>query len=109
MKHVSILIPKGHTSLVNIEGTHQIFSEVNNLRVERETLLYFNIKLVGLSSETSQPSGLFTVNPQVLVHDVKKTDLIIILPYMVTKEKPLRRIKISFHGSLNNIMVEQSW
>ena len=78
MKHVSILIPKGHTSLVNIEGTHQIFSEVNNLRVERGNTPLFNIKLVGLSSETSQPSGLFTVNPQVLVHDVKKTDLIII-------------------------------
>ena len=78
MKHVSILIPKGHTSLVNIEGTHQIFSEVNSLRVERGNTPLFNIKLVGLSNETSQPSGLFTVNPQVLVRDVKKTDLIII-------------------------------
>ena len=78
MKHVSILIPRGHTSLVNIEGTHQILSEVNNLRVERGNTPLFNIKLVGLSNETSQPSGLFTVNPQVLVHDVTKTDLIII-------------------------------
>ena len=25
MKHVSILIPKGHTSLVNIEGTRPCF------------------------------------------------------------------------------------
>ena len=78
MKHVSILIPRGHTSLVNIEGTHQILSEVNNLRVERGNTPLFNIKLVGLSTETSQPSGLFTVNPHVLVSDVKKTDLIII-------------------------------
>ncbi|HEV8506039.1 MAG TPA: helix-turn-helix domain-containing protein [Chitinophagaceae bacterium] len=78
MKHVSILIPRGHTSLVNIEGTHQILSEVNNLRIERGNTPLFNIKLVGLSNETSQPSGLFTVNPHVLVSDVKKTDLIVI-------------------------------
>ena len=78
MKHVSILIPRGHTSLVNIEGTHQILSEVNTLRVERGNTPLFKIELVGLSKQTDQPSGLFTVKPHVLVHDVKKTDLIII-------------------------------
>ena len=31
MKHVSILIPQGHTSVVNIEGSHQIMNEVNTL------------------------------------------------------------------------------
>ena len=78
MKHVSILIPRGHTSLVNIEGTHQIFSEVNNLRVARGNTPLFKIQLVGISKETSQPSGLFTVKPDVLIEDVKKTDLIVI-------------------------------
>jgi len=78
MKHVSILIPRGHTSLVNIEGTHQILSEVNTLRVERGNTPLFKIQLVGLFKETNQPSGLFTVKPDVLVQDVKKTDLIII-------------------------------
>ncbi|HEY2722124.1 MAG TPA: helix-turn-helix domain-containing protein [Chitinophagaceae bacterium] len=78
MKHVSILIPRGHTSLVNIEGTLQILSEVNTLRVERGNTPLFKIQLVGLSKETSQPSGLFTVKPDVLVKDVTKTDLIIV-------------------------------
>ena len=78
MKHVSILIPRGHTSLVNIEGTHQIFSEVNTLRVARGNTPLFNIQLVGLSKETTQSNGLFTVNPDVLYKDVAKTDLIII-------------------------------
>ena len=78
MKHVSILIPRGHTSLVNIEGTHQILSEVNTLRVERGNTPLFKIQLVGLFKETNQPSGLFTVKPDVMVQDVKKTDLIII-------------------------------
>lgn len=78
MKHVSILIPQGHTSLVNIEGTHQIFSEVNILRTAMGKAPLFTIQLVGLVKETSQRNGLFTVKPDCLVGDVKKTDLIII-------------------------------
>lgn len=78
MKSVSILIPYGHTSLVNIEGTHQILSEVNNLLTQMGRDPIFNIQLVGLSKETKQTTGLFTVNPNTLISDVKKTDLIII-------------------------------
>ena len=78
MKHISILIPHGHTSLVNIEGTHQIFSEVNSFLINMGKKPIFNIQLVGLSKETKQTTGLFTVNPNVLVKDVKKSDLIII-------------------------------
>ncbi|MCL5031018.1 MAG: helix-turn-helix domain-containing protein [Bacteroidetes bacterium] len=78
MKHVSILIPRGHTSLVNIEGTHQILSEVNSILTSMERAPIFNIHLVGIAKETKQTTGLFTVNPDVLISDVKKTDLIII-------------------------------
>ncbi len=78
MKHVSILIPKGHTSLVNIEGTHQILSEVNKILSGMGRKPLFNIQLVGLSKATTQTSGLFTVNPDILIKDVKKTDLIFI-------------------------------
>ncbi len=78
MKHVSILIPRGHTSLVNIEGTHQILSEVNKILMQMDKPPMFNIQLVGLSKTTTQTSGLFTINPDVLVQDIKKTDLIFI-------------------------------
>src|ERR1044072_8874119 len=78
MKHVSILIPQGHTSLVNIEGTHQILSEVNVLRTGMGKAPLFNIQLVGLSKETTQRDGLFTIKPDCLLKEVVKTDLIII-------------------------------
>jgi transcriptional regulator GlxA family with amidase domain len=78
MKHVSILIPHGHTSVVNIEGTHQIFNEVNSLLAGMEKPPLFKVQLVGLSKETSQRNGLFKVSPDVLIKDVEKTDLIII-------------------------------
>ncbi len=94
MKHVSILIPKGHTSLVNIEGTHQILAEVNNLRTGMGKAPLFNIQLVGLSKETSQRDGLFTIKPDCLLTDVPKTDLVIIpaihghFPTIVAENQP---------------------
>lgn len=78
MKHVSIIIPQGHTSLVNIEGTHQILSEVNHLRTGLGKAPLFDIQMVGLSQETTQRDGLFTIKPDCLLSDVAKTDLIII-------------------------------
>ena len=78
MKHISILIPQGHTSVVNIEGTHQILNEVNSIRKTQGKPPLFKVQLVGISKETSQRNGLFTIDPDVLIEDVKKTDLIII-------------------------------
>ncbi len=78
MKHVSILIFEGHTSLVNIEGTHQILSEVNNILKEMDRPPVFDIQLVGISKEAKQTTGLFTVSPNALIKDVSKTDLIFI-------------------------------
>lgn len=78
MKHVSILVPRGLTSLVNMEGTYHILSEVNTLLASMERDPLFQIQLVGISEESVQRNGLFTVTPDVLVKDVKKTDLVII-------------------------------
>jgi transcriptional regulator GlxA family with amidase domain len=78
MKHISILVPRGHTSLTNIDGTHQILGEVNDFQTRMGKDPLFNVRLVGLSKETSQRNGLFTVNPDLLIQDVIKTDLIII-------------------------------
>lgn len=77
MKHVSILIPHGHTSVVNIEGTHQIMNEVNTLLAREGKPPLFKVQLVGISKEASQ-RGLFTITPDVLIDDVRKTDLIMI-------------------------------
>ncbi|MDP4149935.1 MAG: helix-turn-helix domain-containing protein [Bacteroidota bacterium] len=78
MKHISILIPQGHTSVVNIEGTHQIFNEVNSFLARMDKPALFKVQLVGIHHETSQRNGLFKIRPDALVSEVKKTDLIII-------------------------------
>jgi len=78
MKHISVLIPFGHTSVVNIEGAHQIFSFVNKILDDLGKAPVVNVQLVGLSKQTSQRNGMYTINPDVLIDDIKKTDLIVI-------------------------------
>jgi len=78
MKHVSILIPLGHSSMPNIDGTHQILSQVNQFLTMMGKPPLFDIQLVGLQKSTVQRNGMFTIEPDALIDDVKKTDLIII-------------------------------
>lgn len=77
-KHISILIPRGHTSLVNIVGTHQIFNQVNGFLQGRGKETLFEVELVGLATPTEQSNGLFSVKPEKMITEVTKTDLIII-------------------------------
>ena len=78
MKHISILVPEGDISVSNIEGTHQIFSEVNGFLARTGKPPLFKIELVGLRKETRFKKGLFSIHPEVLIGDVAQTDLIII-------------------------------
>ncbi|HEY8957043.1 GlxA family transcriptional regulator [Chitinophaga sp.] len=78
MIHISILVPLGHTSLVNIEGSYQILTDINNFLAEKGREPMFQVQLVGLKTEVSQRNRLFTISPEVLINEVKKTDLVII-------------------------------
>ena len=78
MKHISILIPLGHTSMPNIDGSHQILSQVNTFLKDMGREPLFEIQMVGLLKRTVQRNGLFTIEPDVLIDEVGKTDLIII-------------------------------
>lgn len=78
MKHISILIPNGHASLVNIAGAYQIFNQVNTFLGEKGKAPKFKVQLIGISKKTRQSNGLFTVNPNRLISEIIKTDLVII-------------------------------
>jgi len=77
MKHISILVPKG-AILGSLEGSRQLLTQVNQFFRLKGLEPIFNIQLVGLTRETPLCGGLFTANPDLLIGDVKKTDLIII-------------------------------
>lgn len=77
MKHISILVPKG-AILGSLEGSRQIFTQVNTFLKGKGAPPLFDVQLVGLSKETPLSGGSFTANSDVLIKDVEKTDLIII-------------------------------
>ena len=73
MKHISILVPESAV-LAAIDDPRHIFSQVNSL--VKPAL--FDIKFVGLSKEVKLHDGAFSVHSDLLLDDVKKTDLIFI-------------------------------
>ncbi len=77
MKHISILVPKG-AILGSLEGSRQLFTQVNGFFKASGEPPLFKVQLVGLTQETPLSGGSFTANTDVLLEDVKKTDLIII-------------------------------
>jgi transcriptional regulator GlxA family with amidase domain len=78
MKHISILIPEGETSMSNIEAAHKMFSKVNEALARMNKAPLFKIQLVGLNKETTLGNGVFTIKPEFTLQDSFKTDMIII-------------------------------
>ncbi len=77
MMHISILVPKG-AILASLEGSRQLFAQVNQMIKMNDGEPIFKIDLVGLTHETTVSGGLFTVNATALINDIPKTNLIII-------------------------------
>ena len=77
MKHISILVPEG-AILGSLEGSRQLLTQVNEFFKAKSAPPIFEVHLVGLTRETRLCGGLFTANPDKLIDEVPKTDLIII-------------------------------
>lgn len=77
MKHISILVPKG-AILGSLEGSRQLFTQVNEFFKARGEEPIFKVELIGLTKETFLSGGHFTANPDQLLDNVHSTDLIII-------------------------------
>ncbi|HUR10230.1 MAG TPA: helix-turn-helix domain-containing protein [Flavitalea sp.] len=77
MKHVSILIPN-EAVLASIVDPRTMFTGVNEFLQAMGSQPLFKVQLVGLSKEVSLNQGSFTIHTDVLLQNLKKTDLIII-------------------------------
>ena len=77
MKHSTILVPEG-AILGSLEGTRQMFTQVNQFMKAKGQPPLFAVQLAGLSKQTHLTGGLFTVNTDVAFTDISKTDLIVI-------------------------------
>ena len=77
MKHVSILIPN-ESVLPSIVDARTMFTGANEFLEAAGKPSVFTVQLVGLTREVKFNNGLFTINTDILLQDVKKTDLVII-------------------------------
>jgi len=77
MKHITILVPRGGI-LGSIEGPRQLLTQVNNFYKAKGADPVFKVELAGLDEQTLLAGGLYTIHADVLLKDLKKTDLIII-------------------------------
>ena len=78
MKHVSILIPNGPYSIVNIGASSQILNWANEAFLQQTRRPLFQVELVGHTHKAQDASGLYTVAPTKTLMEVERTDLIII-------------------------------
>jgi transcriptional regulator GlxA family with amidase domain len=77
MKHISILVPES-AILASIDDPRHVFSMVNSFFKQAGKPAIFDIKLVGLSKQINLHNSSFTVHSDLLLDEVKKTDLIFI-------------------------------
>ena len=77
MKHISILVPE-RAVLASVDDPRHIFTAVNEFLESAGQSPLFDVKLVGISRDIKLHNSLFTVHADVLIDDVKKTDLIFI-------------------------------
>ena len=77
MKHVSVLVPESAV-LAAIDDPRYVFSAVNDFAKSAGKLPVFDIKFVGLEKEVKLHDGAFSVHSDLLLDEVKTTDLIFI-------------------------------
>lgn len=80
MKHVSILVPKGNAILSNVVGPFKVLMAVNQFLKQTGARSddFFETHLVGLEHDYSLYNGMFSIHCDSTIHDIEKTDLILI-------------------------------
>lgn len=94
MKHISILVPESSV-LQSIADPQYLFSVVNHFLMQSGRKPLFTVQLVGAKKVIALNDGLYSVHTEVLIGDVKQTDLVIIpalfgdMPYAISLNKKL--------------------
>ncbi len=91
MQHVSILVPKGQYSIVNIGGAFQILNWASDMFFNQSRQPLFKVELVGIGNPSPDADGFYTITPQKTIDQVTKTDLILVP---------------AVHGNLDQVMEE---
>jgi transcriptional regulator GlxA family with amidase domain len=77
MKHISILVPNEAVPAAIVDPRY-MFTAVNQFLIQAGRDPIFEVELVGLSKHVPLNNGVFSVNSDKTLNEVKKTDLVII-------------------------------
>lgn len=77
MRHISILLPFEAVPSAIVDPRY-MFTAINQFLISAGKSPAFEVQLVGLSEQVTLGNGTFSVNADVLISAVEKTDLIII-------------------------------
>ncbi|WP_425234374.1 GlxA family transcriptional regulator [Ulvibacterium sp.] len=82
MKHISVIVPSGNSIVDTIIAPFNLLKMANahHKRLNGQTENLFKLDLVGLSKEAIVYQGLFSIQPTATIHEISKTDLILISP-----------------------------
>lgn len=78
MKHISILVPEGDSSLSNLEATYKMFTMANTHLERSGQSPRFDVHLVGQTKDSQVSNGVFSIKPDTTIARIEQTDLIII-------------------------------
>jgi len=97
MKHISIIVPDGQSTLSTIAcivGAYEIFTRANAYWKKCGKRDLFKVELTGVASMAEFDNGLLTVKPQANISDITKTDLIIIPSLVSDYQKAMKGNKL---------------
>jgi transcriptional regulator GlxA family with amidase domain len=77
MKTITILVPEDAV-LASIADPRYMFTAANELLKSAGKQPFFEVQLAGLSKEVKLNEGLFTINADLMLRDITRTDLVII-------------------------------
>ena len=77
MKHISILVPNEAVPAAIVDPRY-MFTAVNEFLRQAEREPVFDVELVGLTKQVTLNNGVFAVNADKSLSEVKKTDLVIV-------------------------------
>ncbi|KAA2241308.1 helix-turn-helix domain-containing protein [Chitinophaga agrisoli] len=77
MKHISI-IPLYDATMSSIDSCRQLFSRVNDFMKYQHKPPFYDVEIVGLAKNTMLSNGLYTINVDKTIEQVKKTDIVVL-------------------------------
>ncbi|MFI2742229.1 GlxA family transcriptional regulator [Zhouia sp. PK063] len=78
MKHISVLLTQGNSSLSNLEASYKMFNMANDFSLQNGKEPIFKVNLVAAKKEIKKSNTIFAITPDATFEDIQKTDLIII-------------------------------